>query len=619
MGFTVHKKKNRNNKFIFVGLVVLVCSILVYSLFDIQIVKGEQYYSDTVNPRFSLKEIKAKRGIIYDRNGVKLVENQAKYNVYVDKSVEEDETVFNDMLKEISELFNIDIKANYERDRQRRPWAEEVQIISKADYYPNIFELEANYYKYNKKSEQIIKIEEEYVRKYNFPEYLSHVIGYVGKVSADELAANEELDEKDVVGKFGLEKGLDDRLRGVDGIERTSYLVAEDKQVVSTEKSVANGEDIYLSINIEYQRKMYELIQNALEEIEELNRTRSVAAVVEDVKTGEILSLVSYPTFNSNDFVNGLTVEQNEEYLNDPGKPLTNKALQYAQSPGSIFKPLTSLTTLQHGAINRNTTFFTGGSYIPETQTSANPIIIYDAGGKDWGTVDVVGGICNSSNIFHVKSVMQMNPNEAPYKIEDNFQKMGLHEPSGLPLGFESVGSFPTPEKLEEQGKTWLPGFLWNSSYGQGDVLLTPIGAAKLTSTIASNGQINQQTIVKDQEKEQSEMGIALEHFNAVKEGMLCSGNKTSSWVGYDPEEYISVADKTGTAETGQLIDGRELIHGWEISFAPYEDPEIAISIFMEDGGSGWRGGYISREFYKYYSEINKTNKTSRAFSLNNL
>jgi cell division protein FtsI/penicillin-binding protein 2 len=136
---------------------------------------------------------------------------------------------------------------------------------------------------------------------------------------------------------------------------------------------------------------------------------------------------------------------------------------------------------------------------------------------------------------------------------------------------------------------------------------MTPIGAAKLASTLASKGDIKEQRIVVDDKEvqEPKKLDVNERHFQTVQDGMICSGNDTSLWVGYNVEEYMEVANKTGTAETGQFSDGEEIIHAWEISFAPTENPEVAVSVFLENGRSGWQAGYISREFYKFYYDKN--------------
>lgn len=602
----------KRNKLYFLFVTFFLTSFLLFNLFNTQIVSGEKYYSDIANPVEYTREIKAKRGIVYDRNGVKLVDNEIKYEVSISKNIIDTEN-YEPVLNGLSKLFGINAKDNFQKDIDLRPWKEQITIVDRQDYYPSIFELETNYRKYNNNAEQdLIKITEKHFRKYNYPEYISHIVGYVGPVTQEDLENDKEkiFDEDDVIGKFGVEKGYDEILRGQNGLQVIQELTTQNRQIVKEEKKVVDGQDIYLTIDIKLQKEIYDKINVVLKNpITELSSTKSVASVVEDINNGEILALVSYPTFNSNHFIDGLSFEQNEKYLNDPGKPLTNKALQYAQSPGSIIKPLTALTLLEKQAITGDTIFYAGGEYTPQGQNSDEKVKVYDAGRKVWGNLNVVGGICHSSNIFHVKGIEKLSPSEAPYYLEENFHKIGLDQPSGLSIGYESVGFFPTPKKIEERGGQWLPGFLWNSSYGQGDVLMTPIGAAKLASTIAKNGEIIDQKIVRQETKDElinDNLNIQKSYFDLVQQGMKCSGDNTSSWTGYNTEEFIKVADKTGTAETGQIVDGNPVIHGWEISYAPYDSPKYAISIFTENGGSGWRSGYISREIYKYLSKIEK-------------
>lgn len=599
------------NRSVFFLIVLTVTFFVIYTLFNLQIVRGEEYYVESIKPYGITDVIKAKRGIIYDRNGVRLVENETKFDVFI-TTAHEGSDEFDVALNRLSKLFGEDVDKIYEESLKKYTWeTDKVKVFSKVNFNPYIFDIEANFAQYNPSNKEIVKINEVIVRKYNYSDIISHIVGYTGPITREELDQYDYLDLDDYVGKFGLEKSYDKVLRGEDGEEKVDYFATDDKVARTAVKPKIDGQDIRLSIDIEYQKKLYEIVSEAVTNPEislpgganAIHRSVSGSVVVEDPKSGEILAMVSYPNFDSNHFVEGLSVEQNQEYLSDPGKPLTNKPLQYAQSPGSIIKPLTSLSVLDAGGIDANTIFYTGGSYTPEGQVGVE---IIDAGRKNFGDLNVVGGICNSSNIFHVKAVQNLDSTKAPYIIEEHFNTIGLNQTSGLDLGSEAKGFFPTPDKLKEKGREWYPGYLWNASYGQGDVLMTPIGAVKLVSTLSNNGEVRNQTlIIRDEKTDVKKLDVDQRHFDTVKEGMACSGDDTSLWVGYDVNKYKNVANKTGTAETGQYSDGEEIIHAWEISFTPTEDPELAMSVFLENGRSGWQAGYISREFYKYYYDKN--------------
>jgi penicillin-binding protein 2 len=146
-----------------------------------------------------------------------------------------------------------------------------------------------------------------------------------------------------------------------------------------------------------------------------------------------------------------------------------------------------------------------------------------------------------------------------------------------------------------------------NSSIGQGEVRLSPIAEAKLASTFANRGKVLPQKIVKDfgSYKEEKNLNINKKYFEDIEKGLKCAADLNSASLGIKTSEYPNIAVKTGSAETGQVFKGQEVVHGWEISYGPIEKPQIAMSIFLENGTHGSRGGYISREFYKYYTEQN--------------
>jgi penicillin-binding protein 2 len=209
----------------------------------------------------------------------------------------------------------------------------------------------------------------------------------------------------------------------------------------------------------------------------------------------------------------------------------------------------------------------------------------------------------------------QVTGGKAAETMGDTFSQLGLNKLSDLNIGTEAVGYFPVPKDKQAKGLTWLPGYLLNASIGQGEVKMTPLGAAGLTSWVANKGTMNKQSLIKSQDNQenlkiqQTKFDINSKHFETINEGMQCAAKRDNSVTQYDPKKYVDVSVKTGTAETGQMKNGKEVIHSWEISFAPSDKPEIAMSVFIENGQHGYHGGYISREFYKSWSQELRTVK----------
>ncbi len=589
---------NRNKLYFFL-VTIFICGIITYNLFGLQIAHGSKYFFDSKNSFSSFSVDRASRGLIYDRNGVKLVENTGKYNLFIVRD-ESKSDKFMKTIESLNKLFGKNILDLYNTEEARiknYPNIPEIKLFSKLDYNPYIFQIEANPQNF-----PFVHVEKTNIRKYLYPELMSHIIGYTGEINEEDYKTGK-FNYGDEIGKFGIEKGYDEVLRGQNGIERIDYYGSDGRQVSSAIQQKTNGIDIYLTIDIRYQQKLYELSKSALQK-PDLKGVISTASVIEDVKTGQILALASYPTFDANLFASGIKQDEYNRYLNDPGKPLTNKAIQYAQAPGSTFKTVTDMVSLQNGAIDKNTKFGTGGTWV------YGGITFQDAGRVNWGDIDVVHGLCYSSNIFHMKTALaleQKSGGRAADMIAQKVTEMGLTKPSDLKIGSEAVGYYPTPKDKEAAGQPWLPGYLLNASIGQGEVRLTPLEVATVATTVATKGNVRKQSIILDRNDpnkvDTHSLEIAPEHYDTINEGMRCAAKRNNGLTAYDITKYPEVSEKTGTAETGQMLNGQELIHAWEITFSPSNKPEIAMSIFLENGGYGYKAGYISREFYKYWSK----------------
>jgi penicillin-binding protein 2 len=590
----------RNSIFFSLVCYVLVI-VLIFNLFHLQVIKGNELYFRSKNVSSSFNIDRAVRGIIYDRNGVRLVDNVPKFKLYLQKDVE-----YNDQLEStlhnLSQLFKTDVKVIFDKEKEKignYPNITEIKLFDNLEYLPYVFQIEANPQKY-----PFVRIEKYLQRKYLYPNITSHILGYVGEISYEEYTSGK-YDYGDEVGKDGIEKGFDTLLRGQNGLRRIDFYDNGAKRIETTMKTKVNGDDLYLTIDLEIQTKLYELIEKAIRR-PEFSTTRSLGIVVEDVKTGEILALASYPSFDSNKFIEGISDEDYKKYLENPGKPLLNKATQYAQPPGSTFKVLTQLAALQHNLANRDTTYYTGG--------------VFNYGGTDFvdinrinfGTVNMTQALCVSSNIYHMKLALDMDTKtqgQGATLIYELFDKIGLNASSGINIGTEAIGYFPTPQTKQARGGIWYTGDLLNASIGQGDVKITPIASAKMVSTIASGGKVVPQTIVLDENRRNInfiDLNIDKDALSTIRAGMECAANSTNSALGLKSTEYPKIASKTGSAETGKHKDNQPIVHGWEISFSPSDDPKIAMSIFMENAGAGWKGAFISRELHKFIAEMKR-------------
>jgi len=597
--YTKKRPLPNQNRIFFFCTTIGLAFIVFFNLINLQIVKGGEYYFRSKNSYSALILERAQRGLIYDRNGIQLVENVPKFKIFVKRQDNPSEEM-QKTLDNLSKLFSKNVNEIYSNEYERIKGYKninEIRLFTSLDYNPYIFEIEANPSKY-----PLIDVEGYMQRKYLYPELTSHILGYTGEITAEDYQTGN-YNFGDEIGKFGIEKGYDKVLRGQNGLKRIDRYQADNKKVESIARPTIKGQDLYLTIDIEYQKKLYELIEKARKN-PNLKDVPSYGIVAQDVNNGQILAMASYPTFDSNLFVRGITNDEYQAYLNNPGKPLSNKATQYSQAPGSTFKILTNTVALGNNAINKNTIYSTGGTFLYGNVT------FVDAGRKNFGDINMIQALCVSSNIYHMKAALALNDKtggKASETIADAFNKIGLNQPSGINIGLESTGYFPTPQDKQSKGQPWFTGYLLNSSIGQGEVKLSPIGESKLAATIATKGEIVKQTIVLEQNQPQKDrLDYPKKVFDDVDEGMRCATKLNNTYLGVKTENYPEISIKTGSAETGQISNGEEVVHGWEVSYAPSSNPKVSMSIFMEGGAGGWKGGFISRDFYKFLQENGK-------------
>lgn len=595
---TQRKPTLRDNFWFFSLIYLLILFIFILRIVNLQIINGVKYLAQT---KIEISEIiieKANRGIIYDRNGVKLVENIPKFKIYLPKNTNKNDEL-ELTITNLSNLLQKNIKHIYEERKNlynQYDFFEFVPVADRLDYHPYILTIESQ-----KNLYPLAKIEFYMQRLYLYSDITSHILGYITPVTPEDLKI-KKYNYSDEVGRTGVEQGFDDILRGIDGIKKRIYKRYPNDYQDIIIKNKIDGQDLYLSIDINAQKKLYDLIiKNSKKDI--LKNSISYGAVVQEVKTGEIIALASYPNFDSNKFINGITQEEYNNYLNDPGKPLMNKVISYPQPPGSTFKVLTQIVSMYNGDANKNTKYYTGGVF------NYGGVNFVDFNTRNFGEIDMVQALCVSSNIYHMKLILDLDEKtngEAANKMYELFDKIGLNTSSGINIGQEEIGYFPTPNDKKNKGKIWVKGDLLNASIGQGDVKLTVMGSAKLVNFIASKGKIIPQTILKDQNKgiNFTKLDIPQQLFETVNEGMECATKYNNSLLNLKGT-YPEISIKTGSAETGEIYNGRAKVQGWEISYAPSKKPKYSMSIFIENGTHGWKAGYISREMYKYLLNTN--------------
>lgn len=593
-------EKRLKSFFVFIFLCFL---ILFGRVFWLQIVRGEYYRNLAEGNRIRTITVKAPRGVIYDRNGQLLVKNIPKFDLYfVPADLIRDERELDELAKRVSEILksNTDLhRFNTDSHRSRikelfensSPYSYQPQLIQENLSYETALLLEV-------KTSKLpgIVLETNSRREYLGSQELSHLLGYTGKISPKELKEKQGYLFNDYIGKAGLEFQYENILKGVDGKKQIEVdSLGKEKRVIKLWSSQA-GEDLILSINLDLQKKLSRALQNGLKRA----GSKKGAAIVLDPRNGEILAMVSLPNFDNNKFSLGMNDEEYEKLINDPNQPLFFRAISGQYPSGSIIKPLIAAAALEEEVITSQTVINSKGGikidkwFFPD----------WKVGGH--GPTRVVKAIAESVNTFfyYIGGGYENFQGLGLERINRYLQFFGLNKILGIDLSNEKPGFLPSREwKEKEKGERWYIGDTYHLSIGQGDILVTPLQAASWTAAIANGGILYQPKIRNTKKYESTKYEklsypvspealvsgpkiirknfISPQNLEIVKQGMrqtVLSGSGRAL-----SDLPIKVAGKTGTAQAG----ANKNPHAWFTCFAPYDNPEIVITVLIENGGEG--------------------------------
>lgn len=455
-----------------------------------------------------------------------------------------------------------------------------------------------------------------YKRSYLSGEATAHVVGF-RQIASDKDIENDTcqnlLKINNWVGKSGIEQLFDCRLRGVSGKQLIEVDAKGEHQKILATLPPKEGEKITLSIDSELQQKAYEIIMNnAIKTNVEVDLTKHHIAIVASIpSTGEMLTLLSYPSFNPNAFENR-EEEQIKSYFTDPDKPLFNRATQGEYPPGSVFKPFVALGALETEKIDKSYHVEDTGTIKIGPQTFGNWFFLQY--GKKDGQVDVTKGLARSNDIFFYKVGERMGAEN----IKKWAEKFGMGQSTNIGLP-ESEGLIPTNFwKRETLKERWYLGDTYNLSIGQGYLLTTPIQINQALNTLVNNGIHCQPTLEKsvkgsNRKVKCTSLGINQKNIDLVKRGMkqACQtggtawpffnfgANSQTATSSANLLKNITVGCKTGTAQNHLLS---QLPHAWFMAFAPFEKPEIAVTVMVEGAGEGSSvAAPIAKEMLEFY------------------
>ncbi len=447
-----------------------------------------------------------------------------------------------------------------------------------------------------------VSVEIETMRTYPGGKMAAHILGRTGKIFAEEYATlkDEGYGMNDSIGKDGLEKVLEKYLKGKDGYKSIELSKAGGVTRILQNQPPKSGKYAMLTIDAELQRAMEKSLEGNITAA--VNRNGSGAAIAINPKTGEVLAMASYPSYDPSEFS-----EEYDKLLNNKSKPLLNKALNGIYSPGSTFKMLSAIAGLETGVITRYTTIVDKGkyTYYPSYQPTC---LVYSSSGETHGTINVSEAIGVSCNYFFY----ELGRLTTIEKIDEYCEKFGLGEKTGIELS-ESVGRVAGPKEREEAGGIWYPGDTLQAAIGQSDNLFTPAQLASYVATMLNKGtrySLHLLNCVKDYDTgkvvyEQkpvvlSKTPISDDTYEAVKDGMRRVVREGTARGVFSDCKYAA-AGKTGTAEVPGGADN-VLFTG----FAPYDDPQIVVAVVIEHGANSRFAAQVARDVFDAYMDLGK-------------
>lgn len=673
-------------------VVIVISVIFIATLFNLQIVNGENYREQSEKRMLRTKNITAPRGEIYDRNGVILATNKLSYDVELYKvrvSTKEQNDgilrlveILNENSDKVYSTFpvNDDLNGfNFENTEEEQKWKKEMKLDSTLtfdqviDKYIEKYELqdysdnrlnqikmieikyEANlngYSLFNSATiakdisqKSVAKIGEEKYKIYGisivsvpkryYPNgnLLSHTIGYVSKISSTEYEKKKEqgYNVNSVIGKAGIEQSFEKYLRGKDGVikEETDTLGNVSSQTETTEAK--SGDNVTLTVDYRLQKVAEESLLNTINGLQngtlvgkKFSDANAGAVVVLDVDSGEVLASASYPTYDINSLIGGISLKDWNALQNNLLHPMLNRVVSGTYSPGSTFKMLVGMAGLMNGKITVDEKYYDPGIY----PYGYHPKCwLYTDRHMTHGWINIEGAIKGSCNCYFYEVGRRIGISE----IVKYAKLFGLGQKTGIELSGEVAGTIAGADDKSEDGlkSPWYLGDTLSAAIGQSGSSYTPIQLANYIATIANGGKLNKVSLIKSVDNEvagtsesladinkytseytgvnfeEKDLNINSEYIDAIKKGMLSVTSETggTSYIVFKNSD-IQVAGKTGTA---QVPNGNN--NGIFVGFAPYDNPKIAVVAVIEHGGEGTYTANVVKPIMEEYFNIDKESK----------
>ncbi len=591
-----------------VGLALVLVAVILFRLWFLQVLSGQQFEAQANDNRLRSVKIVAPRGAIVDRDGRVLVENRAGVSV----GIRPMDVPVGELDKVIARLADVlEVPERRIRRKLRESTSLTIEQLDdhegsggydlvvvdedvKARVRSQLLERNALY--------PGVEVRDDFLRDYPQGELAGHVLGHLGEISRQQLKEQryKGYASGDVIGQGGVESTYDRWLRGRDGltkIEVDAMGRPKSREPVAGGRLAEAGDTLVLTLDSEVQKKTEQALRYGIElaHRDQKWRANGAAAVVMDVRNGQLVAIASYPTFDPDIWTDGLNDEEWKE-LSDPqaNQPLVSKAFQGVYAAGSTFKAIDAVAALEEGVIVPETRYYCNGRYPPSG----------DIGGSHWscwtsyghGSPDLTTALSVSCDVYFY-NVGYAFYNRAGTELADWAMRLGLGKTTGLDVPGEVAGRVPTPEWRRqyfegEIDKIWKPGNSILLAIGQGDLEVTPLQMAVAYAAIANGGTVVQPhlglkvltpegKLVRRIDTKSKKLEISGMTLDAVHEGLRLAATQGTSAAVFNSYP-VAVAGKTGTAEVYGKGD-----YAWYASYAPADDPRYVVVVLIEQGGHG--------------------------------
>lgn len=578
------------NKFSILAVMFFLV-LLGSKLFLLQVQEGFINLSLAEGNRIRSLPLAAPRGLILDKNGQVLASNEFTYELVVQASQPED------IDKESEDIFQ---KIGFSKEEVKDKIKDRRNLSGFVVLRENIPHEEALILKSKIPVYGRFEVIPVFVRKYAH-ESLAHLVGYVGRFNEKDQEKYPEYVVNKFIGRVGLERVYDKYLQGLPG-SRNIEVDASGKLIrVMSTKEPLSGNTLHTTIDLELQKIIYDKFKSK-------NPDKKGAVIALDPRDGTIRAMVSFPSYDPTVLSRGISEDDYKKLIEDKNNPLLNRAVSGVYPSGSTIKPFIATAALEAGVVDENTAFETppfievGEWKFPDW--------------KDHGYTDIKTAIAESNNIFFYAIGGGWGPVKnplGPSGIEKGLSQFGFGAETGVDLQSEQKGFIPTPQwKEQTTGESWYIGNTYHLSIGQGDLLVTPMQIANATAAIANNGVLYSPRSVREIAGSNDEVILRLDPENyindkdifsednlrIVKEGMRKTVTSGSAHAVFGDNFIVSVSGKTGTAQFGH----EDKTHAWFTCFAPHDEPELVLTVIVEDGGEGYESAApVAKDVLEYY------------------